>query len=427
MSSQLCDVCTKLNIEDLVSDQGFALHPDILQLHTSAQSCQLCYQAVERICSGDSKLKYSDENEKYLASRQARVFFHRQRPYRKQGLTIVISDVSSQTPGNGAEYPWLPMRVLDGDPAREFGVDTVRLVPQNSSSLLSTIRALKWLKECLLSEGLYDNCWHVFNHKLHEDIADAISTNPEVQRLKLSEDVKLLYKKRVPAQSYNQDRAGRLIEIIGTDKLRLVEGSAQCSPYVALSYRWGGLDPVWQTTTKNLDRRQDEFSINDLPKTLSDAVNVTRDLGFRWIWIDSLCIVQDNKDDWAREAVKMASIYQNAIVTIAADSSQDAKAGLHNEKSTSTFKTEDRTDICNTLSTGDESTLYLIPNRETRRDESITSFRDMGDLLVTARYETVAGRCKSGFFRHASFIMLLISSTGSATTVSKKVKTNFVG
>ena len=163
--------------------------------------------------------------------------------------------------------------------------------------------------------------------------------------------------------------------------MRLVEGSAQCTPYVALSYRWGGLDAIWQTTTKNLNSRRDAFSIEDLPKTLSDAIRVARDLGFEWIWIDSLCIVQDDREDWAKEAVKMASIYQNAIITISADSSQDAKAGLHNKRPTSMFSREESFKICNTLSTGEESALYLFPNRKTRLDESIDNIRDMGDLL----------------------------------------------
>ena len=382
MTSRLCDVCIKLNIEDLASGQGFALHANILQLHASSPSCQLCDQAIESICSSDSKLKYSEENEGYLASQQARVFYG-QHPHRKQGLTIVVSDVSSRTPSQEVEYPWLLMRVFDGDPARLLGTETVRMVPESSSSEESTIQALKWLRECLLSQDRFEDCSHTVDQSLEKSLSGATlplsDSTPEVQRL--SEDIKFLYKRRVPAQAPDQDRAGRLVEIIDTENVRLVEGSAQCTPYVALSYRWGGLDAIWQTTTKNLNSRRDIFSVKDLPKTLSDAVKVTRGLGFKWIWIDSLCIVQDDKDDWAKEAVKMASLYQNAIVTISADSSQDAKAGLHNERSTSMFSREESIKICNKLSTGKESTLHLFPKQKTRLDESIDNMRDMGDLL----------------------------------------------
>ncbi|KAK6700464.1 hypothetical protein SNK05_013277 [Fusarium graminearum] len=140
----------------------------------------------------------------------------------------------------------------------------------------------------------------------------------------------------------SDERAARLVEIIdigSTVNLRLVDVSIECTPYVALSYRWGGLEAVWQTTTSNLESRSSGFSIDEFPKTLSNIVKVTHNLGFKWIWIDSLCIVQDDKDDWAREAVKMVAIYQNAIVTVAADSSQDAKIA-HRVKSAKDVETK---------------------------------------------------------------------------------------
>ena len=57
---------------------------------------------------------------------------------------------------------------------------------------------------------------------------------------------------------------------------------------------------------------------NELPKTFQDAVTINRKLGIRHIWIDSLCIIQDDDEDWRMESSKMASIYQNGFLTIAA-------------------------------------------------------------------------------------------------------------
>ncbi|KAI1069161.1 hypothetical protein LB507_006129 [Fusarium sp. FIESC RH6] len=384
MTSGLCDVCTKLNIEDLFSDQGFALYGNLIQLHASAPSCQLCSLALGRICLHDSTLKHSEDNEEYLARQQARVFYGK-RPHPKGGLTIIVSDVSSRDPSQEKEFPWLLVRIFDGDPARDLSARTGRLVPENSSSPESTTQALKWLKDCLLSQDHPDDCSHVVDQGLEKDLAGTTSphsgSTPELRKLKLCEDINFLYETRVGVQTSIQDRAGRLVQIIGTDKLRLVESSAECIPYVALSYRWGHLDAIWQTTAKNHNSRQYEFSIEELPRTLSDAVKVTRDLGFQWIWIDSLCIVQDDKDDWAREAVKMASIYRNAIATISAASSQDAKAGLHNERSTSMFDKERSICIRNTLSTGQESALYIFLDPKIRLDDRVYGIRDMGDLL----------------------------------------------
>ncbi|KAJ5999400.1 HET-domain-containing protein [Penicillium sp. IBT 35674x] len=65
-----------------------------------------------------------------------------------------------------------------------------------------------------------------------------------------------------------------------------------------------------------------------LPKTFQDAVVFTRKLGYRFLWIDSLCIVQDDSEDWLAEAGRMAGIYEHAALTLAAASSTDSVGGL---------------------------------------------------------------------------------------------------
>ncbi|KAF9764479.1 hypothetical protein IL306_002800, partial [Fusarium sp. DS 682] len=315
-----------------------------------------------------------------------------------------VSDVGSEASSkSGRSIPWLLMRTLAGDPAQKFGAQTARLIPENNSHLDSTLQALKWLKECLLSKDCFESCTHTTGDHLWADLSktrgvgdepksvsllqkhDNSQEEKEVQRLQLCKDIQFLHERKTSdSKFFEEERAARLVEIIdtgGDTKLKLVPGSAECTPYAALSYRWGGLDAVWQTSTKNLDTRLEGFDIDALPKTLSETVQVVRDLGLRWIWIDSLCIVQDDKHDWAREAIKMATIYQNALVTIAADSSEDARAGLHNEISSSMLNENDGFKICSKLSTNEESSIFLFPYQKTRLDQSITSIRDMGDLL----------------------------------------------
>ncbi|KAF3809524.1 hypothetical protein GCG54_00012808, partial [Colletotrichum gloeosporioides] len=87
--------------------------------------------------------------------------------------------------------------------------------------------------------------------------------------------------------------------------------------YVALSHCWGHHQPA-KTTKATLD----------LPKTFQDAITVTRALGIDFIWVDSLCIIQDDPDDWAKEASQMASIYRNAYITIAATSAAGGEEGF---------------------------------------------------------------------------------------------------
>lgn len=87
--------------------------------------------------------------------------------------------------------------------------------------------------------------------------------------------------------------------------------------YLALSHCWGGAS--FCLTSHNRQRyREDGFTLEDLPRTLRDAARVTRTLGFRYIWIDSLCIVQDSVEDWERESKRMGAVYENAYCTVAA-------------------------------------------------------------------------------------------------------------
>jgi hypothetical protein len=70
-----------------------------------------------------------------------------------------------------------------------------------------------------------------------------------------------------------------------------------------------------------------KIRLAELPKTFRDAVVITRKLGARYLWIDSLCIVQDEMKDWETESKNMANVYQNSLLTIAAAASPDSQTG----------------------------------------------------------------------------------------------------
>src|SRR4051794_22873221 len=82
------------------------------------------------------------------------------------------------------------------------------------------------------------------------------------------------------------------------------------------------------TTTKaTKSTRLKSIPLVKLPKSFREAVFITRRLGYLYLWIDSLCIVQDDKEDWQQESAKMADIYENAALTIAASDSADSHKG----------------------------------------------------------------------------------------------------
>lgn len=111
-----------------------------------------------------------------------------------------------------------------------------------------------------------------------------------------------------------------------SDYIRLVESQGMKGQYMTLSHRWGGKQVI-TTTAGTLSARKSGIPMRDLPRTFADAVNVCRRLGVRYLWIDSLCIIQDSREDWEREAERMANIYANSYLTIAASSSEDSGGG----------------------------------------------------------------------------------------------------
>lgn len=126
--------------------------------------------------------------------------------------------------------------------------------------------------------------------------------------------------------------------IDGSEDPRLVETDNISSPYLALSYRWGeGKDENFKTTKSNIRERLVCIKYKQLPKTYQDAISITRHLGVRYIWIDALCIVQrdenewwgeDDKKEWLEEAQKMGSVYQGALLTLSATCSSGVRQGF---------------------------------------------------------------------------------------------------
>ncbi|KAK0657874.1 heterokaryon incompatibility protein-domain-containing protein, partial [Cercophora newfieldiana] len=124
----------------------------------------------------------------------------------------------------------------------------------------------------------------------------------------------------------------RLIEVDGRSQssVRLVElRSQEGEPggYATLSHCWGGVQVV-RLMTANRESFSRSIPTASLPLTFQHAVAVVRVLGIKYLWIDSLCIVQDSVADWEVESSLMAKVYGHAVVNIAATSSPTSAGGL---------------------------------------------------------------------------------------------------
>ncbi|KAE9379603.1 HET-domain-containing protein, partial [Stipitochalara longipes BDJ] len=97
--------------------------------------------------------------------------------------------------------------------------------------------------------------------------------------------------------------------------------------YAALSYCWGG-DQPYKTTLLNLNTYTQELDAKVFPKTLSDAIRVCRAIGMRYIWIDALCIIQDDPEDKAKQISQMGKIYKDATFTLMAASASSVSEGF---------------------------------------------------------------------------------------------------
>ncbi|UNI16579.1 hypothetical protein JDV02_003005 [Purpureocillium takamizusanense] len=117
--------------------------------------------------------------------------------------------------------------------------------------------------------------------------------------------------------------------LIGKGHVRLVDAQGQRGRYVTLSHCWGpSLKRPLRTTKGNYESHREGILWTSLPRTFQDAITVARKIGFDYIWIDSLCIVQDDQEDWLRESGTMGSIYELADLTIAACHAADPSQGL---------------------------------------------------------------------------------------------------
>ncbi|KAF1995017.1 HET-domain-containing protein, partial [Amniculicola lignicola CBS 123094] len=103
--------------------------------------------------------------------------------------------------------------------------------------------------------------------------------------------------------------------------------------YIALSHCWGSNlnESPLKTLKATLPTHLEDIPLSSLSRTFRDAIAFTRKLKIRYIWIDSLCIVQDDDMDWQHEIPKMGDIYRNCWLTLSAAKSADGSGGLFTE------------------------------------------------------------------------------------------------
>jgi len=127
---------------------------------------------------------------------------------------------------------------------------------------------------------------------------------------------------------YTGRRTSRLRFIDVVDRC-VVDSPSNDQTYVALSYVWGKANlPRLTASTKEEYRRTGSLTENNLPRVIADALKVTNSLNERYLWVDCLCIMQDDEADKLEFIPQMDSIFGFAAVTIVAACGNDAHTGL---------------------------------------------------------------------------------------------------
>ncbi|TVY75618.1 hypothetical protein LSUE1_G005303 [Lachnellula suecica] len=208
------------------------------------------------------------------------------------------SDVSSHSEVDAPSYPWPGPRIVMLSLTRT----------KAASAQLEKIRVGEVYRgRGLQSQELFD--------LIREWLRACISDHPD-------DDCRKLVPRPLPT---------RLIDIgppDGSQPPKLFNAYGQINGfYVALSHCWGKYMPL-KTTTEKLAAYCREISMHSIPKTFRDAITITRNFGFRYLWIDALCIVQDSRHDWEQESAVMDSVYSNAVLTLSASASRNSKVGI---------------------------------------------------------------------------------------------------
>lgn len=356
-SGGLCKFCQGISIDSLAKPGGYKHHSTLREFHSSTHFCRGC-GIIQNEASTAIPLDRNERGPLILFLDDARIRppstntnSTRFWPQFNVGVRIAgrpnsRSSVpeSPSTPHSSTGLDYLhPISTPDvvsyisiftdvGDPAAELDSHTRPTMPKNTASQESFYRARQWLRKCIQEHEPASTC----------------------------------------SSSFPVERPARLLEVRyeeGLKYVRVVPTDLEMPAFAALSYCWGSKSAVWRTNTQNYARRQSWFPVAQLAQTLQDACCITHELGLRHVWIDSICILQDDEADWSREAAKMGSVYSLAQVSIAGASAADAQAGLFNSKSTdhiSDHMSEGGhfiSKITSTLSDGRVSNIYLCSNR----------------------------------------------------------------
>ena len=294
-----CSQCASLDLEALRL-QNYAHHGSLQDLKSCADlgKCDLCllfWTCIKKTCR-------NEDINNYLGGRLSE-------PVELQDTSIYLSaHLEDSQPGKRPDWPdhgsgshiWICSGAsqslvhcfssLFAEPftfAANYLRERNTICTKDSSIPLRTTQL--WLGECI---------------RLHERCGGATPVSMPTRVIDLGD----LSMTTIPKVCITRGRIGR---------------------YMALSYSWGeGVRHKIQLQKQTIEDFQTAIPEREMTRSHQETLRIARDLGYQYVWIDAFGIIQDDKDDWARESTRIADVYGNAELTLVAGRSNDSRQGF---------------------------------------------------------------------------------------------------
>ncbi|KAG0645686.1 hypothetical protein D0Z07_8717 [Hyphodiscus hymeniophilus] len=289
----LCAICSALNLRAAyfpgVVKSPPKHHASTQALKASAlEGCKACQVLVEHAVKHRQMI--GDGEETFLESEKGQIFYK----------TYCRDDASRAPNYLGADMIWF---YQDGGISLDFGL----YVSQDSLAASNGLVCGRPVARFAGSE----ECFRDIERWMQECLTEHGTSCPAGDSL------------RLPT---------RVVDVgpeDGTATPKLYATGRTQGKWLTLSHCWGN-EVRFVTESSNLAQRFAGIDMDTLPRTFSDAIKFTRRLGFRYIWIDSLCILQDSTEDWLAESSKMQEYYRGSMLTVAPDHLSGDEQGFLN-------------------------------------------------------------------------------------------------
>ncbi|KAJ3468102.1 hypothetical protein MRS44_002167 [Fusarium solani] len=315
-SPYLCTCCTEA-IQDLEDECSIACHMTYSGfLEAVANKCFICWRLFHALDSIRQECLQTVARYEHLGHLKCDYFKESTSLYSDWtlGAHPIIRVCSDLHPNRGAWsfdpeiLPDLAHAIEVMDQARDISFDHF-LIKMDSGTEVSEIS--QWIKSCVGSVGA--TAWEETIDLIRRWLQDCSSHHAQcVGRAKDTSWFPTRVLDLGPLEPAMSDET--TVKIITREKV--VPGNR----YVTLSHRWTPFIP--KLTSQNLEAWSHQLPVEGLTKTFRDFITVTRLLGFRYAWIDSLCIIQESDhggSDWSHECLTMDLVYRNSFCNLSAD------------------------------------------------------------------------------------------------------------